>query len=45
MLKKDDVKSVGLVTVGVLIAGFIMHKMTGIAVVDQSRAGFNYGGV
>lgn len=45
MLKKQDIKGVGIVVAGVLIAGFVMHKLTGTGVIDQSRAGYNYGGV
>lgn len=39
-MKKADIKAVATVTAGVVIAGFLMHQLRGIAPVAQARAGF-----
>ncbi len=41
MLKKQDVKSVGLVAVGVMLAGFVMYQLRDVSVVAQARAGYD----
>lgn len=41
MLKKQDVKSVGLVAVGVMLAGYAMFQMRNIGIVAQMRAGYD----
>lgn len=41
MLKKQDVKSVGLVAVGVMLAGYAMFHMRNIDLVAQMRAGYD----
>lgn len=41
MLKKSDVKSVGLVAAGVMLAGFAMFHMRDIGIVAQMRAGYD----
>ncbi|WP_255729313.1 MULTISPECIES: hypothetical protein [unclassified Epibacterium] len=41
MLKKQDVKSVGLVTVGVMLAGFVMYQLRDVSVIAQARAGYD----
>lgn len=41
MPKKQDIKAVGLVVVGVMIAGFAMHQFRDIDLIAQSRHGFN----
>lgn len=41
MLKKQDVKSVGIVAIGVMAAGFAMFHMRNIPFVAQMRAGYD----
>ncbi|MEY8798948.1 hypothetical protein AB9K35_01270 [Leisingera sp. XS_AS12] len=41
MLKKSDVKSVGLVMGGVMLAGLAMFHMRNIGLVAQMRAGYD----
>jgi hypothetical protein len=40
MPKKQDVKAVGVVVVGVLIAGFLMKQFSDVGVVDTARSGY-----
>lgn len=40
-MKKADIKAVVTVTAGVVLAGFLMHQLRGIAPVAQASAGFN----
>lgn len=41
MLKKQDVKSVGLVAAGVMLAGFVMFHARDFGLVAQMRAGYD----
>lgn len=41
MPKKGDLKAVAIVTVGVMLAGFVMFQFRDVGVIGQSRAGFN----
>lgn len=41
MLKKQDVKSVGLVAVGVMLAGFAMFQLRDVGLIAQARAGYD----
>lgn len=40
-MKKTDIKAVATVTVGVILAGFVMNQLRGLQPVAQARAGFN----
>jgi hypothetical protein len=40
MPKKSDLKAVGVVTVGVMLAGFLMFQLREIRTVQQASAGF-----
>ena len=40
MLKKTDVKLLGVVTAGVVLAGFLMNQFADVAVVANARDGF-----
>jgi hypothetical protein len=41
MPKKTDLRAVGVVTVGVMLAGFIMYQLREFQTVRQASAGFN----
>ena len=41
-MKKTDLKLVGIVTGGVLLAGFLMHQFQDVDLIDRVRNG--YGG-
>ncbi len=38
---KSLVKNVGVVAVGVILAGFLLQQLRGNALADQARGGFN----
>jgi hypothetical protein len=40
MLKRTDVKSVAIVVVGVMLAGYAMYQFRDINTVNEARAGF-----
>ena len=40
MPKKNDVKAVGYVVVGVLIAGFLMQQLRDVALIADARDGY-----
>lgn len=40
MPKKTDIKAVGIVVVGVILAGFVMNKFRDVEMVGQSRNGY-----
>jgi len=41
MFKGSTVKQVGIVMVGVILSGFILHQLRGNGIADQARGGFN----
>lgn len=41
MLKKQDVKGVGLVMVGVMLAGIAMYQLRDVGLIAQARAGYD----
>lgn len=41
MPKKADLKAVGIVTVGVMLAGFLMYQFRDVQLVAQASAGYN----
>jgi len=41
LLKKQDIKSVAIVTVGVMLAGFVMFQLRDVGVIAQARAGYD----
>lgn len=40
-MNKTTIRTVGAVTVGVLLAGFILNQLRGNGLADQARGGFN----
>ncbi|WGT50156.1 hypothetical protein [Thioclava nitratireducens] len=40
MIKKQDVKAVGVVMVGVLLAGFVMYQFRDVSAVAQASNGY-----
>lgn len=41
MPKKTDIKFVGLVALGVMIAGYAMYQFRDIELIEQARNGFD----
>jgi hypothetical protein len=41
MPKKQDLKAVAIVTVGVMLAGFLMYQFRDVQLVGQASAGYN----
>jgi hypothetical protein len=41
LLKKQDIKSVALVSVGVMLAGFVMFQLRDMSIIAQARAGYD----
>ena len=41
MPKKGDIKLVGLVALGVVVAGFAMYQFRDIGLIAQARAGYH----
>lgn len=39
-MKKADFKLVGLMTAGVMLAGYLMYQFRDVGPVDQARSGF-----
>lgn len=42
MLKKGDLKAVGIVAVGVILAGYIFNQFGDLPVVTDARDGYGY---
>ncbi len=40
MLKKTDLKMAGVVALGVFVAGYAMHMLKDVQIVDDARKGF-----
>ena len=41
MLKKQDIRAVAAVVVGVMLAGFLMFTFSDIGIVNKARNGFD----
>lgn len=41
IVKKGDARMVGLVTLGVIAAGFVMYQFRDVGLISQARAGYD----
>lgn len=41
MPKKSDIKLVGLVAIGVMVAGYAMYQFRDVTLINQARSGYD----